>query len=52
MKQEFDLMKKEMTRFKELGRERDWQRQYVKYKYLKPLVDSLEVQISDTEKAV
>ena len=52
LKQELDIMEKEMTRFKELGRERDWQRQYVKYKYLKPLVDSLEVQISDTEKAV
>jgi hypothetical protein len=39
-------MEKEMMRFRELGHERDWQRQYVKYKYLKPLVDSLEVQIN------
>lgn len=47
LKQELNLMEKEMGRFKELGRERDWQRQYVKYKYLKPLVDSLEVQLDD-----
>jgi hypothetical protein len=50
LKMELDLMEKEMERFKELGRERDWQRQYVKWKYLKPLVDSLEVQINE-EKA-
>lgn len=49
LKQELDLMEREMARFKELGRERDWQRQYVKYKYLKPLVDSLEVQMNDQE---
>ncbi|WP_097028325.1 tyrosine-type recombinase/integrase [Clostridium peptidivorans] len=49
LKQELDLMEKEMTRYKELGRERDWQRQYVKYKYLKPLVDSLEVQMNGKE---
>ncbi|MDF2803699.1 MAG: hypothetical protein K0S61_3602 [Anaerocolumna sp.] len=47
LKQELDLMEKEMIRFKELGRERDWQRQYVKWQYLKPLVDSLEVQINE-----
>ncbi|WP_099192349.1 tyrosine-type recombinase/integrase [Tepidibacter mesophilus] len=47
LKKELDLMEKEMARFKELGRERDWQRQYVKYKYLKPLVDSLEVQMNE-----
>lgn len=52
LKQELDLMEKEMARFKELGRERDWQRQYVKWKYLKPLVDSLGAQINDEEKAV
>jgi integrase len=46
LKKELDLMEKEMARFKELDRERDWQRQYIKYKYLKPLVDSLEVQIN------
>ncbi|MCB2289650.1 tyrosine-type recombinase/integrase [Clostridium sp. CS001] len=49
LKQELDLMEKEMARFKELGRERDWQRQYVKHQYLKPLVDSLEVQINGKE---
>lgn len=51
LKKELDLMENEMARFKELGRERDWQRQYVKWKYLKPLVDSLEVQMNDQEKA-
>ncbi|MBU3191849.1 site-specific integrase [Clostridium bowmanii] len=49
LKQELDLMEKEMTRFKELGRERDWQRQFVKHQYLKPLVDSLEVQMNGKE---
>jgi len=49
LKQELDLMEKEMARYKELDRERDWQRQYVKYKYLKPLVDSLEVQMNGKE---
>lgn len=47
LKQELDLMEKEMARYKELGQERSWQRQYVKYKYLKPLVDSLEEQINE-----
>jgi len=36
-----------MERFRSLDRERDWQRQYVKYQYLKPLVENLEVQIDD-----
>ena len=49
LKQELDLMEKEMTRFKELDRERDWQRQFVKHQYLKPLVDSLEVQMNEQE---
>lgn len=49
LKQELDLMEKEMARYKELGQERSWQRQYVKYKYLKPLVDSLEEQINEEE---
>lgn len=49
LKKELDLMEKEMARFKELGRERDWQRQYVKWQYLNPLVGSLGVQISDQE---
>ncbi|WP_257788857.1 hypothetical protein [Clostridium argentinense] len=39
-------MEKEMEIYKELGQERSWQRQYVKYKYLKPLVDSLEEQMN------
>ena len=51
LKKELGLMEKEMERFKELGRERDWQRQYVKHQYLKPLVDSLEVQVNDQRKA-
>jgi len=38
-----------MARYKKLGQQRSWERQYVKYKYLKPLVDSLEVQINDKE---
>ncbi|WP_281419325.1 hypothetical protein [Clostridium psychrophilum] len=42
-------MEKEMARFKELDRERDWQRQYVKWQYLEPLVDSLEVQMNGKE---
>ena len=47
LKQELDLMEKEMVRYKELGQQRSWERQYVKYKYLKPLVDSLEEQINE-----
>ena len=47
LKQELDLMEKEMERYKELGQQRSWERQYVKYKYLKPLVDSLEEQINE-----
>lgn len=49
LKQELDLMEKEMARYKELGQQRSWERQYVKYKYLKPLVDSLEVQMNGKE---
>jgi integrase len=45
LKAELDLMEKEMARLREIGRERDWQRQYVKWEYLKPLVESLEVQM-------
>lgn len=47
LKMELELMEKEMTRLEELGRERDWQRQYVKWAYLKPLVESLEAQMSE-----
>ena len=49
LKQELDLMEKEMARYKELGQQRSWERQYVKWKYLKPLVDSLAVQINGKE---
>lgn len=44
LKSELDLMEQEMERLKFLGREREWQKQYIKHKYLKPLVESLEVQ--------
>ena len=49
LKDELDLLEKEMTRLKELGHEREWQKQYIKYKYLKPLVGSLEVQLNGKE---
>ena len=49
LKDELDLLEKEMTRLKELGQEREWQKQYIKYKYLKPLVESLEVQLNGKE---
>lgn len=49
LKAELDLLDKEMARLKELGHEREWQKQYIKYKYLKPLVESLEVQINGKE---
>ncbi|MEL7567985.1 MAG: tyrosine-type recombinase/integrase [Dehalobacterium sp.] len=45
LKQELDLLDKEMARLRELGREREWQREFVKYKSLKPLVESLEVEM-------
>lgn len=49
LKDELNLLEKEMTRLKELGHEREWQRQYIKYKHLKPLVESLEVQLDVKE---
>lgn len=49
LKEELDLLEKEMIRLKELGHEREWQKQYIKYKYLKPLVESLEVQLNGKE---
>ena len=49
LKDELDLLEKEMARLKELGYEREWQKQYIKYKYLKPLVESLEVQLNGKE---
>lgn len=48
LKSELDLMEQEMDRLKFLGREREWQKQYIKHKYLKPLVESLEVQKDET----
>lgn len=51
LKDELDLLEKEMARLKELGYEREWQKQYIKYKSLKPLVKSLEVQLNDKESA-
>ena len=51
LKDELDLLEIEMARLKELGREREWQRQYIKYKYLKPLVEDLEEQL-DGEKSI
>lgn len=42
-------MERDMKRSKVLGMERQWQRQYVKYKYLKPLVESLEEQANEKE---
>ena len=47
LKKELDLLEMELTRLKELGYERQWQVEYVKYKYLKPLVDQLEVQMDE-----
>lgn len=49
LKDELDLLEKEMTRLKELGQEPAYQVQAVKYKYLKPLVESLEVQLNGKE---
>lgn len=45
LKGELDLLNIEMARLKELGREREWQREHVKHKALKPLVESLEVEM-------
>ena len=47
LKKELNLLEAEMTRLKELGYERQWQVEYVKYKYLKPLVEELEVQLHE-----
>ena len=44
LKAELDLIEKEMSRLKSLGQEPARQVQYIKWKYLKPLVESLEVQ--------
>lgn len=47
LKRELSLIEMEMSRFKALGRERDWQRQYVKHQHLKKLVIGLEEQLHD-----
>ena len=47
LKKELNLLEAEMTRLKELGYERQWQVEYVKYKYLNPLVEELEVQLHE-----
>jgi hypothetical protein len=44
LKDELQLLETEMRRLKELGQEPAWQVQYVKWKYLKPLVEELEGQ--------
>lgn len=49
LKDELNLMEIEMSRLKELQRERDWQRQYIKWKHLKPLVECLEEQLNGKE---
>jgi len=43
------MLEKEMIRLKALGQEPAYQVQAVKHKYLKPLVESLEVQLNDKE---
>lgn len=48
LKSELDLIEQEMERLKFLGREHEWQKQYVKHKYLKSLVESLEEQKDET----
>jgi integrase len=47
LKRELELIEMEMERFKKLGRERDWQRQHIKHRYLKELIIGLEVQLDD-----
>lgn len=52
LKKELEMLELEMNRLKELGHTREWQKQYVKHKYLKPLVEGLEVEIREKENAV
>ncbi|NEU05334.1 tyrosine-type recombinase/integrase [Clostridium senegalense] len=47
LKKELDLMEKEMVRLEQLEQKRALDVQKFKYKYLKPLVDSLEEQINE-----
>lgn len=49
LKKKLDLLEIEIARLEKLGRERERQRHYVKYMYLKPLVDSLEAQKNGEE---
>ena len=49
LKKELDLLETEMNRLKELGHERQWQVEYVKYKYLKPLVEELGTQLEEED---
>ena len=49
LKKELDLLETEMNRLKELGHERQWQVEYVKYKYLKPLVEALGRQLEEED---
>ena len=49
LKKELDLLESEMNRLKELGHERQWQVEYVKYKYLKPLVEELGAQLEEED---
>ena len=49
LKDELDLLEREMARLKELGQEPAYQVQAVKHKYLKLLVESLEVQLNGKE---
>ena len=50
LRKELDLMEAELGRSERLGMERQRQRQLVKYKYLKPIVESLEVQQCEKKK--
>ncbi|KEI99148.1 hypothetical protein N496_06045 [Clostridium botulinum A2B3 87] len=50
LKQELELMEKEMGRLEKLEQKRALDVQKFKYKYLKPLVDSLEEQMNEEEK--
>lgn len=49
LKKELELMEKEMARLRELGQQRSWQRQYIKWQHLKPLVADLEGQMDGKE---
>jgi hypothetical protein len=44
---ELDMLEMKMSRNKESGRKRDYDRNYVIWEHLKPLVQELEGQIND-----